>query len=222
MTTRPLAPEEIIALDRALLARGKHRDRLFFSLALSTGFRVSELLTLQVSQLLDRSGHVAREITISRRWLKGGRGGRARSIRSRRVALSERAREAIAEFLASLSVHPAPDRYVFASRVGDNRPVTRCHLFSIFKTLAREIGLDAARIGCHSTRKSFAQGVYVASGHDLVVVQQLLGHSSPQTTARYLRRDDAQLDACARSFDPLATPGIATPYPADGSLRQAL
>lgn len=204
MTTRAFTPAEILALDQALLARGKHRDRLFLLLALSTGARVSELLTLTFAQLQDAKGDIAREITISRRWLKGGRGGRARAIRSRRIALSERARGAIATFLASFKIHPLPDRFVFASRVGENRPVTRCHVFAIIKSLARELGLDASRIGCHSTRKTFAHGVYAASGHDLVMTQQLLGHSSPATSARYLRRDEAQLDACARSFDPLA------------------
>jgi len=222
MTTRPLSREEIVALDQALLTRGKHRDRLFLMLALTTGARVSELLTLTFSQLLDDKGEIAREITISRRWLKGGRGGRARSIRSRRIALSARAREAIETFLATLRVHPVPQRFVFASRVGENRPITRCHAFAIVKGLARELGLDATRIGCHSTRKSFAHGVFAAAGNDLVVAQQLLGHSSPVTTARYLRRDDAQLDACTRSFDPLAAAPIATVPPSFGETRTAI
>jgi integrase len=222
MTTRPLTVEEIKAIDEALLARGKHRDRLFFTLALSTGFRVSELLTLTFSQILNADGQIASEVAISRRWLKGGRGGRARAIRSRRVALSARACAAIADFLATLRTLPARDQFVFASRVGANRPITRCHAFAIVKGLARELGLNATRVGCHSLRKSFAHGVYAASGNDLVLVQQLLAHSSPQTSARYLRREDTQLDACTRSFDPLATPGMVLPSPSENASQLAL
>lgn len=208
MRTRAFTPDEILALDQALLARGKHRDRLFLTLSLATGFRVSELLTLTFGQLLDAQGHIAREVTISRRLLKGGRGGRARSIRSRRVALSERAREAIASFLAAHKVHPEADRFVFASRVGVNRPITRCHAFALLKGLARELGLDASRLGCHSTRRTFAHSVYASSGKDLVATQRLLGHTSPTTTARYLQHDENELDGYARSFDPLAAPAV--------------
>lgn len=43
---------------------------------------------------------------------------------------------------------------------------------------------------CHSLRHAFATEVYRVSGHDLRLVQQLLGHSSPRTTARYVLVDD--------------------------------
>jgi integrase len=204
MTTRGLRPDEIALLEQTLARRGRHRDRLFLLLAVTTGFRVSELLTLQFSQLTTVAGQVADEITISRRLLKGGRGGRARSIRSRRIPLSERARGAISDFLVSLHVHPTGESYVFSSRKGDNRPITRCHAHYLLKTMARELSLDADRIGCHSCRRTFARGVYIASGHDLVKTQRLLGHASPLTTARYLAPDEVELDDLARGFDPLA------------------
>ena len=43
---------------------------------------------------------------------------------------------------------------------------------------------------CHSLRHAFATECYRASGHDLRLVQQLLGHSSPRTTARYVLVDE--------------------------------
>jgi integrase len=213
MTTRALTAAEVLALDRALLDRSKHRDRLFLTLALATGFRVSELLTLTFGQLLDGQGEIAKEVTISRRFLKGGRGCRSRSIKSRRIALSERARAAIATFLATQKVHPSADKFVFASRVGENRPITRCHAFALLKGLARELGLDASRLGCHSTRRTFARAVYEASQHDLVATQRLLGHSSPTTTARYLQHEDAELDRYACAFDPLSAAAVMNAEP---------
>jgi integrase len=219
-TTRALTPEEISRLDQALAARGRHRDRLFLMLAVSTGYRVSELLTLTIGQLLDATGQVAREVTIARRLLKGGRGDRARALRSRRLVLGDRARTAIAAYLATLRLHPTPDTFVFASRKGVNRPITRSHAHHWLKTLARELGLDADRIGCHSTRRTFAKGVYAASGFDLVKVQKLLGHTNPLTTARYLASDEAELDALAQGFDPLVqipAPAAAASLPAHPS-----
>jgi len=43
---------------------------------------------------------------------------------------------------------------------------------------------------CHSLRHAFATEVYRESGNDLRLVQELLGHASPRTTARYVLVDD--------------------------------
>lgn len=192
-------------MEQAAFRRGHWRDRLFLLLATSTGFRVSELLTLTFAQILGDDGQPAREITISRRLLKGGRSGRAKAIRSRRVPLSECARKAIEEFTGNRTAVPAGDSFVFASRKGINRPVTRCHVNAMLKDLARDAGIDPARIGCHSTRRAFARGVYANSNHDVIACMRLLGHQSPTTTARYLESCTDDLDNLVLGFDPVAS-----------------
>jgi len=205
MTTRALTPHEIILLTQTLELRRRHRDRLFLLLAVTTGFRVSELLTLRFSQLLNSSAQVAKEITVARRSMKGGHGPRAKAVRSRRVPLNETARMAVETYLATLPVPPTADTFVFLSRKGDNRPVSRCQAHSLMKTLAREVGLDASRVGCHSTRKTYARGLYEASGHDLIKTQRLMGHSNPMTTARYLDTNEAELDTLVMGFNPMSS-----------------
>src|SRR5882762_9478366 len=74
MTTRALFPQEIALLEQTLAKQNRYRDRLFVLLAVSTGFRLIELLSLRIRQVLAAGGEVAREITIERRSLKGGRG----------------------------------------------------------------------------------------------------------------------------------------------------
>lgn len=205
MTTRALTPAEISRLFSALLELNRHRDRLFLLLAVTTGFRVSELLTLRFSQLLNTQGQVAKKVTITRRLMKGGHGVHAKSVRSRRVPLSETARTAVTDHLATLAALPTGDTFVFRSRKGLNRPITRWQAYSIIKTLALSAGLDATRVGCHSTRKTYARGLYDASGHDLIKTQRLLGHANPMTTARYLDTCEAELDTLVLGFDPLAS-----------------
>jgi integrase len=203
MTTRALTPSEILLLAQTLELRHRHRDRLFLLLAVTTGFRVSELLTLRFSQLINPAAQVAKEITVARRSMKGGHGPRAKAVRSRRVPLNETARSAVETYLATLPVPPAGETFVFSSRNGDNRPITRCQAHTIMKTLAREVGLDATRVGCHSTRKTYARGLYEASGHDLIKTQRLMGHTNPMTTARYLDTNEAELDTLVMGFNPL-------------------
>ena len=74
MTTRALTDSETLALESALLDRRRHGNRLFLFLALGSGFRVSELLSLQWPHLLSPAGDVARDVTIERGMRKGGAG----------------------------------------------------------------------------------------------------------------------------------------------------
>jgi integrase len=205
MTTRPLLPSEIALLERALAERGQHRDRLFLLLAVSTGFRVSELLTLRIGQLLDPRGGVARELTIERQDLKNGRSAaHKRFTRSRRVVLCPVARQAIEDHLATLNCPPPGEAPVFRSKKGEGQAIRRCQAHHVLKKIAGEVGIDPTRIGCHSARKAYARGLYAASGNDLLMTQRLLGHTSPLTTAAYLESSQEELDELALGFDPLA------------------
>jgi integrase len=175
-------------------------------LLISTGFRVSELLTLTIGQALAPDGQVAREVCISRSALKNGRGARAKGVRSRRVPLNERARSAIGDYLASLKVHPTPDTCLIRSQKGLNKPVRRHHAHKIVKSAARDAGIDATYVGCHSCRRSFAKLVFIASGHNLLAVQRLLGHRSPLTSAAYLETSSDELDGLVLGLGSMAEP----------------
>jgi len=207
MTTRALTDSEILLLESALIARRRFRDRAYFLAALGTGFRVSELVSLDWRQLLTVTGEVAREVIIERAMLKGGAGMRRRSVRSRRVPLSERVRGAIADYLGTFQ--SIPQGPVFKSRTGEDQPITRGQAYRLLKRLAREVGIDAARVGCHSTRKTFAMRAHRAAQFDLVKTQRLLNHSSPITTARYLETSQDELDAIVLGMD--AAPAAAIP-----------
>lgn len=188
-----------------LRSRGKHRDALFLLLAVDTGFRAGELLSLQWPQLLGPDGEVRSEVIVERARLKGGSGARCKTVRSRRVPLTERVRSAVTDYLGNLT--SIPQGPVFRSRVGNGRPISRELAHRTLKRLALELGLPAARLGLHSTRKSFAARVHRAAQFDLVKTQRVMGHSSPLTTARYLETTQDELDAVVLSLD---TPPVSS------------
>lgn len=69
------------------------------------------------------------------------------------------------------------------------------------KTAATRAGLG--RVTPHDLRRTYATAL--ADHQPIDVVQKLMGHHSPTTTARYLRRDE---DALAQASKALSLPGI--------------
>lgn len=212
MPARPFSSAEISTLESHLLQHARYRDRMLIIAGTQVGYRITELLTWTVGQVLGPDGDIVREVTVSRADLKGGKGVRKRSVRSRRVVLNERARGVIRDYIASLGTIPSAEQFLFRSRTGANRPISRTQAHRLLKNLCRECGIDATRISTHSLRKSFVRAVYDASGHDLVRTQRIVMHASPLTTARYLESTQTELDELVLGLGTLA-PATAAALP---------
>ena len=72
---------------------------------------------------------------------------------------------------------------VFTSQRGS---LTRNGVWRVVKGLMAAVGLDP-RYATHSCRHSYATHLYRASGADLEIVQEQLGHASVKTTTIYAR-----------------------------------
>ena len=74
--------------------------------------------------------------------------------------------------------------YLFKSREGDNKPITRVRAWQILNEAAKEIVYDE-RIGCHSLRKTFGYWLD-KNGVSPALIQDLFNHSSIDVTKRYI------------------------------------
>ena len=54
--------------------------------------------------------------------------------------------------------------------------------------------LGYTNVSTHSFRKWYATDIYNSNGHDIVLVQQLLQHSSPTVTRRYIGISDERVE----------------------------
>ena len=194
MSARPLAEIEYTTIINHLATAGRTRDRLLVILGCATGFRITELLSITVGQMWDAAkGEVTREISVARRKMKGGRGAHNRSIKSRRVPLSEPVRVAVRDYLQSIGTADA-SLAIFRTCKSGGRPMNRSQAFRIMVGVAEECGFDTTRISNHTGRKTFVGRVYRATGNDLIATQRIVAHQSPMTTARYLETDASTLD----------------------------
>lgn len=74
--------------------------------------------------------------------------------------------------------------YLFKSRKGINKPITRQRAWQIIKQLADEVKINYP-VGCHSLRKYFARTYYEQTG-DLIGLCEMLNHSSERVTLIYI------------------------------------
>jgi integrase len=113
----------------------------------------------------------------------------------RTVLLHPEAKAALVEWLRELEETQPVDgeTYVFLSRKGDNKPVSRVHAWRVLHAVFQRKDLEG-KLGTHSMRKTFANKVYEALGFDLVKTQKALGHKNINSTAQYLSFREEEID----------------------------
>ena len=145
------------------------RDRTMLEMLYASGLRVSELITLQLSQLNLRQGVV--RVT--------GKGDKERL-----VPLGEEAIEWLERYLSDSRTHlikNKPSDFLFTTRRGGS--MTRQAFWYIIKRYANTAEIKQG-LSPHTLRHSFATHL-LNNGADLRVVQMLLGHSDLSTTQIY-------------------------------------
>ena len=163
------------------------RNRAILETLYSCGLRVSELVSLRMSNL-----HFEQEfLKIS------GKGEKERL-----VPISKRAIEDIKKYLVGyrkkLKIDKSGENILFLNRRG--KKLSRVMIFTIIKTLGAKIHLNKS-ISPHTFRHSFASSL-VKGGADLRAVQEMLGHESILTTEIYTHLDKEFLKETVSKFHP--------------------
>lgn len=153
-------------------------------LGVLAGFRVSEMLSLRVGDVVLHK-RVRCTVTVARRYMKGRH-------ESRTVYLAREAREAIFEQIKALG-WPSPETPLFRSQNGAGA-ISRSQAYRVLIKAFERCGINES-LGTHSLRKTFANRLYdymleqVANGmavDPFTEVSLALGHKDPASTRHYL------------------------------------
>jgi integrase len=160
------------------------RNRLLFVLGCKTGFRVSELLSIRVRDILQDSGRLMDRVTVAAANMKAKK-------RSRTIALHPDVRPPLRAWLHELrqAGYFERDTFLFKARQGGNRPISRVAAWKILKRVYRDLGMEGV-LATHTLRKTFAARVFRHAHRDVLKTQAALGHESLDNTARYLQSID--------------------------------
>lgn len=184
-----LSTEEIDRLIAAidLSTPEGERNKAMLETLYSCGLRVSELISLKISDLFFEEGFV--KIT--------GKGNKQRFVPVGKTTIKY-----ITQYVNQIRVHyPIHKNFedtLFLNRRG--RQLTRAMIFTIIKNLAIKIGLNKT-ISPHTFRHSFATHL-LENGADLRSIQMMLGHESITTTEVYMHLDRKYLAQVLHNFHP--------------------
>ena len=167
-----LSPEEV---KRVLTMATSLKARAMLTLAYGCGLRAGEVVRL-------RAGDIDSEQKIIRIVQSKGR-------KDRHVMLPAEVLKLLRQWwkvrpTASNNGVGPEHRWLFPGH-SQHRPMTTRQLGRLFKQAAKAAGLRKT-VSLHSLRHSFATHL-LERGRDIRVIQALLGHSKPETTARYSR-----------------------------------
>ena len=154
-----------------------HRNRAIIEVLFSCGLRVTELVTLRLSNLYLDEGYV-------RIMGKGSK--------ERLVPISPRAVKELGLWFddrCHMTIRPGEEDYVFLNRRGAH--LTRTMILIMIKRQAAEAGIKKT-ISPHTLRHSFATAL-LEGGADLRAIQAMLGHESIGTTEIYTHIDTTTL-----------------------------
>lgn len=184
-----LSLEEIDALINSvdLSSNEGERNRAMLETLYGCGLRVSELVSLKISDLFFEEGFV--KIT--------GKGNKQRF-----VPIGNLTQKYIQLYKENVRSH-VPVKKGFEDTLFLNRrgsQLTRAMIFTIIKDLATKINLNKT-ISPHTLRHSFATHL-LENGADLRSIQLMLGHESITTTEIYVHLDRKFLTEVMNTYHP--------------------
>lgn len=173
---QPIRDKSLIEKMKSELLRNGKRDYMIFVVGINTGLRISDILTLKVNDV--KGSHI-----ILRE---------EKTDKTKRINISN-IRDELDNYIDGMG----DNDYLFASRKGDNKPITRVQAYRILNNVAGKIGIE--EVGTHTLRKTFGYHFYQKT-KDVALLQELFNHSAPSVTLRYIGINQDIMDKAMDNF----------------------
>lgn len=172
--------------NRAKISEMKHwllynkgvKYSFLFDLGINSGLRVSDLLKLKVSDV--RNKKVLYLIM-------------EKTEKELAVHLNPYIQSEIVRYIE----FKEDKEYLFSSREGVNRPLTRQMISQTFKEAAGALGLE--KVNTHTMRKSFGYWYYKEK-RDVYFLMKLFGHNTQAQTLQYIGIEDDEIADTLQDF----------------------
>ena len=179
----PIRSKEKIEEMKIELKKSGTRDYLLFLVGINTGLRASDLVKLQVKDILNQDRTPRKHINITEKKTK----------KLKKFPINGDILPELLEYCRGLDLND----YLFSSRKGDNKPITTTQCYRIIREAGERIGLT--NLGSHTCRKTFGYHFYRKT-KDVALLQTLFNHSAPSITLRYIGISQDNIDEAYNNF----------------------
>lgn len=171
-TVQPIKDIELVHDIADYMKARNERDYIMFLIGIHSGLRISDILKLHVRDVRGKD-----RITIREK----------KTGKERRFPINSYLKKKLGNYIEGKEDY----EYLFPSRQGKNKPISRQQAYNIMSAAGREFGLDS--IGTHTLRKTFGYHMYRQT-KDAVTIQKILNHSSIEITMRYIGVTQDRMD----------------------------
>lgn len=168
---QPIRDKKKIEAIKKVLKAGSPRNYCLFTLGINSGLRISDLLLLKVSDIVDEKERVKDRISLREK----------KTGKTKDFPIADTARKAIDEYLSTRKYKQ--DEPLFISRK-QGEALRRHQANKIINDAAQLVGIKD-NVGTHTLRKTFGYHAY-QSGIDITLLQKLFNHSAPSITLAYI------------------------------------
>lgn len=176
-TVEPIRDKKDVRKAENYFAKTSKREQLLFLIGINCGLRISDIVALNV-------GDVRNKTYIQIVEKKTGK--------FKKFPINSKLKPLIAEFIKG----KRDKEPLFKSYWG--RRLNRITAYYLIRDGCKKAGLQE-KIGTHSMRKTFGYHHY-QQFKDVVLLQKIFNHSSPQITLRYIGIEQDQIDYSYNNF----------------------
>lgn len=210
-TSEPIKSiEDINRITQYLIGQHRWRDNMLFIVGINFGLRVSDLVSLRFSHIINSNFTFKDKFPIVEKKTKNTR----KVMKNRYLTINTAVIEAVTLYLENTPGVRLSD-YMFRSESNggnysednqqdkENRPLSRSSVDRILKGIADDLHLNC-KVSTHTLRKTFAYHQMVMSGNSqrkLLVLQRMFNHSSAAQTLDYIGITSEEIDEAYRQLN---------------------
>lgn len=186
----PIRSEKKIKdLKKYLLGSGNMRNYALIVLGINTALRISDILALTWEDVYDFEEKTFKTHVYIKEQKTG---------KDKKFLLNKNAIESLLRHKRKLAYINYSD-YIFSSRNGQNKAITRYMAIKIVKESCAAVGIKE-HVGCHSLRKTFGYHSW-KKGVPIPVIMELFNHSTQAITKLYLGINQDDIDEAYRMVE---------------------
>lgn len=168
-TVEPIRDKKLVNDIAEYLRIRSERNFVMFVFGIYSGLRISDILEQRVRDVRDANGKIKSHIYIREK----------KTGKEKRFVINDELKDVLQEYVQDKPGY----EYLFKSRKGLNKPITREYAYQILRDAAQAFRLES--IGTHTMRKTFGYHLYQET-KDAVSLQKIFNHSHVSITLLYI------------------------------------